>query len=105
MKTPSEIVEALAREKRIEALVSNVCRRPADELKDLSQLVYLALLQTPASLLSDLYENGQLDFYAVRIIQNQYYSCKSRYYREIVRFQLKSRELNYNDYEKADFED
>lgn len=102
MKTASEIVEAIARERRVETLCKNVCKRPEGELSDLSQIVYMALLQTPAALLNDLFENGQLDFYAVRIIKNQYFSNKSRFHRDIRQFKQRTTELSYKDYEKAD---
>ena len=88
MKTAREIVEALAREKRVEALCENVCRRRG--LDDLAQLVYVYLLECPDALLSDLYENGQINFYIVRMIKNQYYKPRTKYYNDIVKFAARS---------------
>ena len=105
MKSPSEIVEALAREKRVEQICSNVCRRPVKDLKDLAQLLYTYLLTMPATILSDLYENGQINFYIVRMVKNQYYSANSRYYRENVDFAARSIALSYKNYEKTDTKD
>ena len=102
MKTAAEIVEALARERRVETLVKNVCKTSGPDMGDLAQIVYLALLQTPAPLLNDLVENGQMDFYAVRIIKNQYYGRKSRFHLDTRAFRDRTVELKPNDYEKTD---
>lgn len=100
MKTSREIVEALAREKRVEALCENVCRRRG--LDDLAQLVYMYLLDSPDALLSDLYENGQINFYIVRMIKNQYFKPRTKYYNEIVKFAARSVAISYKDYEKTE---
>ena len=63
--------------------MENITGRRID---DLAQIVYIALLTTPAEMLEDLQANGQIRFYIVGIIRNQYFSKKSRYYRENVRF-------------------
>lgn len=102
MKPQSEIVEALAREKRVEQICANVCKRPASALTDLVQTLYAYLLTMPAPLLQDLYENGQVNFYIVRMVKNQFYSRNSRYYRENIDFAARSTALRYKDYEKAD---
>lgn len=100
MKTAREIVEVLAREKRVEALCENVCRRRG--LDDLAQLVYMYLLDSPDALLSDLYENGQINFYIVRMIKNQYFKPRTKYYNEIVKFAARSVAISYKDYEKTE---
>ena len=100
MKTAREIVEVLAREKRVEALCENVCRRRG--LDDLAQLIYVYLLECPDALLSDLYENGQINFYIVRMIKNQYYKPRTKYYNDIVKFAARSVALRYKDYEKEE---
>lgn len=100
MKTAREIVDILAREKRVETICENVCRRRG--LDDLAQLVYTYLLECPDALLSDLYENGQINFYIVRMVKNQYYRPRTRYYNEIVKFAARSVALSYKDYEKTE---
>ena len=100
MKTAREIVEVLARERRVETLCENVCRRRG--LEDLAQLVYMYLLDSPDALLSDLYENGQINFYIVRMIKNQYFKPRTKYYNEIVKFAARSVALSYKDYEKTE---
>lgn len=102
METPSRIVEALAKEKRVEQICVNVCKRPASELCDLVQTIYAYLLTMPPVLLADLFENGQINFYIVRMVKNQYFGRKSRFYRENVDFAARTVALSYKDYEKTD---
>ena len=43
--TKYEIVDTLARERRVETLVQNIAHSPlTDDLKDLAQIIYVALL-------------------------------------------------------------
>ena len=100
MQPAREIVEVLARERRVETICENVCRRRG--LEDLAQLVYMYLLDSPDALLSDLYENGQINFYIVRMIKNQYFKPRTKYYNEIVKFAARSVALSYKDYEKTE---
>ena len=102
MKTAREIVEDLAKARRVEELCRNICKRPAEELNDLSQIVYLSLLKVRPGIVCDLYEHGQLDYYLVRMIKNQYHSKDRAYYRENVEFQDRSSPLTDKEYEKAD---
>ena len=102
MKTAREIVEELAKARRVEELCRNICKRPAEELNDLSQIVYLSLLKARPGIVCDLYEHGQLDYYLVRMIKNQYHSKDRAYYRENVEFQDRSSPLTDKEYEKAD---
>lgn len=67
------IVENLAKEKFVEEMVANIAHRPLDaDLCDLSQIVYLALLEYDDGKILDLWENGQMSFFVARIIINQY---------------------------------
>lgn len=87
MKTNAEIVEILARDRRVEKIIERVAghdTRTAD-LADLSQMVYLTLLELPDGLLQDLFENGQENHYIVRVIKNQYFQDR-QWYRLIRKF-------------------
>lgn len=86
-----EIVATLAKERRVEQMVSNICHRDLDaDLKDLCQLVYCVLLEYDEDKIVDLWEHGrQIDFFIVRIILNQYKSTRSTFYAEICRFRHK----------------
>lgn len=77
-----QVVEGLARTQRVEQIVANICKPCADtaSLADLSQMVYLVLLTYDAAKVVDLWERGQMDFFIVRVVLNQYRSKNSPYY-------------------------
>ena len=104
MKTAREIVEELAKARRVEELCRNICKRPSSELEDLSQMIYLNLLSSRPEIICDLYEHGQLDFYLVRTIQNEANSKDRKYYRLIRRYDENRQPLSNKEYEKADNE-
>lgn len=76
------VVEGLARTQRVEQIVANICKPCADtaSLADLSQMVYLVLLTYDAAKVVDLWERGQMDFFIVRVVLNQFRSKNSPYY-------------------------
>lgn len=75
------IIETLAKEKRVEALVENIAHHPLTaDLKDLCQMVYLILLEYDEAKLQDLWENDQINFFLARIIINQYRSSNSPFH-------------------------
>lgn len=73
----------LAKERVVETLVENVCHRSPKQLGDLVQMVYEILLRTPPRRLQGLIRRGALNFYIIRIIENQYFSTSSPYHRRI----------------------
>ena len=98
--TSNQIINELAKNKVIEKLVANIS--PDDnspgalssDNKDLSQLIYLTLLEKPNSLIEDLYSKGELIFYVIRIITRNVYSTTSPYYRAIKKFKNKTTDIN-----------
>lgn len=75
------IIETLAKEKRVEALVENIAHHALTaDLKDLCQMVYLILLEYDDVKLRDLWENEEINFFIARIIINQYRSCNSPFH-------------------------
>ena len=75
------IIETLAKEKRVEALVENIAHHSLTaDLKDLCQMVYLVLLEYDETKLLDLWENDQINFFLARIIINQYRSSNSPFH-------------------------
>lgn len=89
MASRSDIVETLARERRVERMVENISHRTMNaDLKDLSQMVYLILLEYDEAKLCDLWDNGQMDFFIARIISNQYLSSNSPFHMQIRKFRL-----------------
>lgn len=78
----SEIVARIAQERRVETMVENIAKSPlTPDLKDLSQMVYLILLEYDEGKLRDLWDNGQINFFIARIILNQYRSANSPFYK------------------------
>ena len=75
------IIETLAKEKRVEALVENIAHHSLTaDLKDLCQMVYLVLLEYDETKLLELWENDQINFFLARIIINQYRSSNSPFH-------------------------
>ena len=93
--TRTEIVERLARERRVETRVENIARQPLDaNLSDLAQMVYLILLEYDEDKLADLWEHGQMQFFIARIIINQYRSTSSPFYKQIRKYASKAEEID-----------
>lgn len=89
MKTKQEIVEILARDHAVETMVENIAQKSMTaDLKDLSQMVYLILLEYDEQKLQDLWENNQMNFFIARIIVNQYRSVNSPYYTTFRKFRM-----------------
>lgn len=92
--TRTEIVERLARERRVETMVENIARQPLDaDLSDLSQMVYLILLEYDEDKLADLWEHDQIQFFIARIIINQYRSTSSPFYKLIRKYASKAEDI------------
>lgn len=81
MTSKETIIETLAKERRVEALVENIAHHSLTaDLKDLCQMVYLVLLEYDETKLLDLWENEQINFFLARIIINQYRSSNSPFH-------------------------
>ena len=81
MKTKTEIIEAIAKDRMVETMVTNIAHKPMSaDLQDLSQMVYLILLEYDEKKLQDLWEHNQMHFFVARIIVNQYDSVNSPFY-------------------------
>ena len=77
--TKGEVIERMAKERRVEAIVCSVAhvRRLTPDLQDLVQMVYLALLGYRDAIILDLWDSGQMDYFAARIVINQFRSKDS----------------------------
>ena len=85
------IIETLAKQRRVEALVENIAHHSLTaDLKDLCQMVYLVLLEYDEDKLQDLWENNQINFFLARIIINQYRSSNSPFHTIFRKFQERS---------------
>lgn len=91
MTSKADIIETLAQEKRVEALVENIAHHSLTaDLKDLCQMVYMILLEYDEVKLQDLWENNQMNFFLTRIILNQYRSSNSPFHTIFRKFQERS---------------
>ncbi len=89
------IVDALARQRRVESFVQMYAGRPLDaDLKDLSQIVYVILLTMDEDKLRDLWEHDEIDFFLRRVIRTQLYGKRTDYDRDCKRFKRNSVELD-----------
>lgn len=76
-----QIIEELAKDKVVEELVQHSAHQPMSaDLYDLSQMVYLILLEYDDDKIIDLYENKQIRYFIVRIILNQFLSNNSPFH-------------------------
>lgn len=91
MTSKADIIETLAQEKRVEALVENIAHHSLTaDLKDLCQMVYMILLEYDEVKLQDLWENDQMNFFLTRVILNQYRSSNSPFHTIFRKFQERS---------------
>lgn len=83
--TKVEIVDTLARERRVERIVQNTAHAPAlsQDLRDLCQMVYAYILDYDEDKLVDLWETDALGYFIARIVINQYRSNNSYFHRLI----------------------
>lgn len=69
--TKTEIVEIIAKERRVETIVTNITKSDAPEMKDLCQIVYLALLETKEEKVVEMWTGNWINYFLVGVIQNQ----------------------------------
>lgn len=83
------IVSKIITEIETSGLLRELCeniRVSSNDIDDLMQEIYLILLEYDRDKLIDLYEKKQLKFFMVRIIQNQYNSKTSPFYRKYKKY-------------------
>lgn len=77
----TDIINTLAKQRFVEKIVS---KYDIKFKEDLSQMVYLWLLEKPDELIQQLWQSSQLNFYIASIVKTQVCSTKSKYYRDFV---------------------
>lgn len=103
VESKEEIIETLARERRVEAMVENIAHHSlTSDLKDLCQMVYLVLLEYDAAKLADLWQHGQMNFFLARIIINQYRSSNSPFHAQFRKFRDRSIPIDWRRYQIDD---
>lgn len=69
-----------------------------NDRSDLVQMVYLYLLEMTNEAFFDIVDRGKMDSYIKRIAVLQYKSSTSRFYKEIIKFQLTTNPIeDYNE--------
>ena len=69
-----------------------------EDKKDLAQLVYVYLLEMSTEAFFDLIERKKMTSYIRRIAVLQYKSSTSKFYKEIIKFQITTTPIeNYNE--------
>lgn len=94
--TKYEVVDIIAREHLVERIVNKLLsssKNPFDCPEDLIQDIYLLLLQKDDDLIVNLYNNGEIGFYLLKIARNQLLSANSPYYTKYIKFRSKSDDL------------
>ena len=102
--TTREIVGRLGMEKRVEQIIlriAGVTTLSAD-LSDLSQMVYLTLLEYPEDKIQDLWESNAINFLIVRLVLFNLRSKTSRYYYAIKIISARSQDLTAIEHKTAD---
>ena len=90
-------------------MVTNIAHKPMSaDLQDLSQMVYLILLEYDEKKLQDLWINNQMHFFIARIIINQYNSVNSPFHTMFRKFRLmvdETIQFSSGQYSKMDVEE
>lgn len=98
MESREQIVRRIAQEAIVEELAGKITHSQlTPDLKDLCQLVYVALLEYDEGKLRDLWEKGEIRFFLARVIMNQL-SAKSAYYRCIGKYKRKAVDIAGKDF-------
>ena len=99
MMSKSDIIEAIAKARMVETMVQNIAHQSLTaDLKDLTQMVYLILLEYDETNLQDLWGNNQISFFLARIIINQYRSSNSPFHTIYRKFRERSEDIQGKDW-------
>lgn len=100
MRTKTDIVAELARDKVVEEMVMKISHSTSItfDLADLVQMVYVILLEYDETKIADLYDHNQIRFFLARIILNQFRSINSPFHLTIRKFNSITDDYNGNDW-------
>ena len=94
------IINKIAQDRMVETIVANVAKDTTDEdLTDLCQDIYLALMEKDEETIEDLYINKQLNFYVTKMVINNIDSSTSRYFYKYKKNKLK--QISMDDYKET----
>lgn len=94
------IINNIAKDRMVETIVANVAKDTTDEdLTDLCQDIYLALMEKDEETIEDLYTKKQLNYYVTRMVINNIDSSTSRYFYNYKKNKLK--QISMDDYKET----
>lgn len=71
----------IAKSGELKKIISNITKNSNDEdYRDLEQDIYLELLEKDEETISKMIDNGQINYYLIRIVTNNIKSKTSRFY-------------------------
>lgn len=85
MKENNEIVEKILKSGMLHILLKNMCI-PEEWQDDLLQELCIILLEYDNEKMNYMYDNKQLKFFCVRVIQSQYYSAHSPFFKKYKKY-------------------
>ena len=94
--TKYDVLDIIAREHLVERIVNKLLsssKNPFDCPEDLIQDIYLLLLQKNDDLIVNLYNNGEIGFYLLKIARNQLLSVNSPYYTKYIKLAANSDDI------------
>lgn len=88
MNTHYPIIDKLAQDRFVEKMIGRLTRKPrlSQNLKDLSQDIYLNLLTKDSAYICELHKNNELEKYIIGIIKKNIYSYTSQYFRSYAKW-------------------
>lgn len=94
-----DIIETLAKGRVVEKLIENIAHQPlSPDLKDLSQMVYMVLLEYDSDKIVELWNAGEMNFFIARVILNQYRSTTSPFHYQIRQYILMAQDITGKDW-------
>ena len=106
MKTNSKIINEIANNGLVEEIINGVSYSKfenTENLKDLTQDIYLQLLQMRTDKINDLYTKNQLRYWIARIVVNSIHSKTSPYFYTYKKEQMQSVNISEIDlYDERD---
>lgn len=99
METSKAIIESLSRARVVESMIRKIThhRNMTEDMKDLSQMIYMILLEYSEKEILRLNREGQLRFFIVRLILNQCRSQHSKFWGLFHKFQDRSIYMGIGD--------
>ena len=86
--TNNDIVDSLARECLVERIINRIVGgKFVENYQDLSQYIYIKLLEMNNERLSLMYEQGKIRYYISGMVTRQIFSRNSNFYKEYGRYE------------------